>query len=146
MRNGAVNVLPYHVENITFNEISTEELSFNKHNTEALVALYSEDARIFSPGDIEPGIGRELIRKIYDRHFNNIPDVHNAVQNIIVEGDQGAVEFVASWKQATKENPMARGSLRIAAFITVKNGKIVEDIAYFDRMEMMEKMNAASLE
>ncbi len=115
--------------------------AFNRHDTEALVDLYSEDARIRSPGDIEPRIGREVVREIYGGHFENIPGVHDAVQNIIAEGDQGSVEFIASWDQPTDDDPNARGNLRIASFITVKNGKIIQDITYFDRMELAEKMD-----
>ena len=115
--------------------------AFNRHDTNALVELYSEDTRIRSPGDIEHRTGREHVREIYQDHFDNIPGVHDAVQNIIAEGDQGAVEFIASWDQPTKDDPNARGNLRIAAFITVKNGKIIQDISYFDRKELVEKMN-----
>ncbi|MFB3124057.1 MAG: nuclear transport factor 2 family protein [Woeseiaceae bacterium] len=115
--------------------------AFNRHDTEALVELYSEAARIRSPGDIEPRIGREVVREIYAGHFENIPGVHDAVQNIIVEGDQGSVEFIASWDQPTDDDPNARGNLRIASFITVKNGKITQDITYFDRLELAEKMD-----
>ncbi len=115
--------------------------AFNRHDTNALVELYSEDARIRSSGDIEPRIGREVVREIYDGHFENIPGVHDAVQNIIAEGDQGSVEFIASWDQPTDDDPNARGNLRIATFITVKNGKIIQDITYFDRMELAEKMD-----
>ena len=93
------------------------------------------------PGDIEPQIGREVVRKIYDGHFENIPGVHDAVQNIIAEGNQGSVEFIASWDQPTEDDRNARGNLRIAAFITVKNGKIIQDITYFDQMELDEKMD-----
>lgn len=115
--------------------------AFNRHDIEALVGLYSEDARILSPGDIEPRIGRAAVREIYYAHFDNIPGVHDAVQNIIVEGDEGSVEFIASWDQPTEDDRSARGNLRIAAFITVKDGKIIQDVTYFDRMELAENMN-----
>jgi len=118
--------------------------AFNRHDTEALVELYSEDARILSPGDIEPRVGHAVVRDIYAGHFDNIPGVHDAVQNIIAEGNRGSVEFIASWDQPTEDDPDARGQLRIAAFITVKNGKIVQDITYFDRVELSENMNIAN--
>jgi ketosteroid isomerase-like protein len=115
--------------------------AFNRHDTAALVALYSEDARILSPGDIEPRIGPAAVREIYDAHFDNIPGVHDAVQKIIADGTQGSVEFVASWDQPTEDDPGARETLRIAAFITVKDGLIIQDISYFDRMELAQKMD-----
>ena len=120
--------------------------AFNRHDTEALVELYSEDARILSPGDIEPRIGQQVVREIYDSHFQNIPGVHDAVQNIIAEGGQGSVEFIASWDQPTENNPKARENIRIASFITVKNGKIIQDVTYFDRVELAEKMKIGDQE
>jgi ketosteroid isomerase-like protein len=112
--------------------------AFNRHDTESMVALYSKDAEVFSPGNIEPRVGPDAIREIYDGHFDNIPGVHNAVQNIIVDGDRGSVEFVASWSQATKDDLNARGKLKIAAFITINDGKIIRDVAYFDRVGFSE--------
>jgi len=115
--------------------------AFNQHDVEALVELYSQDSRIVSPGDIEPRIGHEVVREIYRGHFDNIPGVHDAVQNIVAEGDRAAVEFIATWEQPTEEDPGARGSLRIATFITVRNGKIAEDITYYDQLELAQNMN-----
>ena len=115
--------------------------AFNRHDVEALLELYSEDTMIVSPGYTEPRIGREVVREIYQGHFDNIPGVHDAVQNIVAEGDRAAVEFVATWEQPTENDPGARGSLKIATFITVQKGKITEDITYYDRLELTENMN-----
>ncbi len=112
--------------------------AFNAHDTDALVALYAEDTVTRSPGDLEPSVGREGIRATYQGHFDNIPDVHDAVQNIVAEDDRAAVEFIASWAQPTEDDPDARGQLRIGSFITVKDGKIISDITYFDRVEFGE--------
>ncbi len=115
--------------------------AFNRHDVEALVELYSVDTKIVSPGVIEPRFGREVVREIYQDHFDNIPGVHDAVQNIVAEGNRAAVEFIATWDQPNEDNPDARGSLRIPTFITVRNGKIVEDITYYDQLELTENMS-----
>ncbi len=120
--------------------ITAEFEAFNKHDIDALVALYSEDAETRSPGDLASTFGRDRIRETYQGHFDNIPDVHDSVQNIVAEGENGAVEFIASWSQPTADDPDARGSLKIAAFLTVRDGKIVKDITYFDRVEFKENM------
>ena len=120
--------------------------AFNRHDVEALVALYSKDTKIVSPGDIEPRIGHEIVREIYQGHFDNIPGVHDAVQNIVAEGDRAAVEFIATWEQPTEDDPGARGSLRIATFIMVIDGKIAEDITYYDRLELTKNMNIEDAE
>ncbi len=142
-------VLMFQAHNASANDNSEETRqivvalfeAFNRHDVEALVALYSEDTKIVSPGDIEPRIGPGVVREIYQGHFDNIPGVHDAVQNIVAEGNRAAVEFIATWEQPTEDDPGARGSLRIATFITVRNGKIAEDITYYDQLEMAENMS-----
>lgn len=114
--------------------------AFNEHDIEAIVDLYSDDAQIFSPGDSEIRIGQAVVREIYANHFADIPNVHDEVRNIVIDGDQGAVEFIATWDQPSDSHPDARGKLRIAAFLIVQNGKIVKDIAYFDRQEFSNNM------
>ncbi len=115
--------------------------SFNRHDTNALVDLYADDAVIMSPGDSKASIGSAAVREVYDDHFANIPDVYDAVQRIVVEGNYGAVEFIASWSQPTESDAEARGRLRIASFITIENGKIVRDMTYFDRVELSQNMD-----
>jgi ketosteroid isomerase-like protein len=115
--------------------------AFNRHDTEALVALYTEDTKIVSPGDKEPRFGHEVVREIYQGHFDNIPGVYDAVQNIIAEGNRAAVEFIASWDQPTEDDPEARGTLRISTFITITDGLISADVTYYDRVELTENMD-----
>lgn len=130
-----------HVSDTTRRVIEQLFEAFNRHDTNALVELYADDAELLSPGDIAVTIGKDAVRTVYDDHFNNIPGVHDAVQGIVAEGEHGAVEFIASWDQPTDENPNARGQLRIASFITVEKGKIVRDITYFDRVELAQNMD-----
>lgn len=108
--------------------------AFNRHDLEAVVALYHPEAKLVTPGYPEPRYGLEVIRATYKDHFDNIPGVYDEVTRIVAEGDQGAVEFTASWDQPTEEDPNARGELHISAFLKIKDGLIIEDITYFDRM------------
>lgn len=108
--------------------------AFNRHDLEAVVALYHPEAKLVTPGYPEPRYGLEVIRATYKDHFDNIPGVYDEVTRIIAEGDEGAVEFTASWEQPTEEDPKARGELHISAFLKIKDGLIIEDITYFDRM------------
>ena len=120
--------------------------AFNRHDVESLVDLYAEDTRLRSPGDHDFSVGKEFVRATYRSHFDNIPGVHNDVKKVVVEGNEGSVEFVASWEKPTASNPNARGHLKIASFITVENGKIVKDVTYFDQIEMAEQMSSTSSE
>lgn len=107
--------------------------AFNRHDLEAVVALYHPEAKLVTPGFPEPRYGLDVIRATYKDHFDNIPGVYDEVTRIVAEGDQGAVEFTASWEQPTEEDPEARGALKIAVFLKIKDGLIIEDTTYFDQ-------------
>jgi hypothetical protein len=47
----------------------------------------------------------------------------------------------AGWTQPSKEDPNARGQLRIVAFIAVRDDRIIRDINYFDRQEFCAKLS-----
>ena len=115
--------------------------AFNRHDVEALVALYDPNIKVFNPGDKEPRFGLEVVRGIYQGHFDNIPGVYDEVRRIIVDGDLAAVEFVGSWAQPTEGDPEARGSIRIGNFFKIKDGKIIEDLTYYDRLELPQSPN-----
>ena len=108
--------------------------AFNRHDLDAIVALYHPDAKLVTPGFPEPRYGLEVIRATYKDHFDNIPGVYDEVTRIVAEGNEGAVEFTATWDQPTEDDPEARGALKIAVFLKIKDGLIIEDITYFDRM------------
>ena len=43
--------------------------SFNRHDTDAVVDLYTDGAELMSPGDSKASIGSAAVREIYDDHF-----------------------------------------------------------------------------
>ncbi len=108
--------------------------AFNNHDLEAIVALYHPEAKIITPSFPTPRYGLDVVRAIYKDHFENIPGVYDEVTRIVAEGNEGAVEFTASWDQPAPGNPEARESMMISAFLKIKNGLIIEDITYYDRM------------
>lgn len=108
--------------------------AFNRHDLEAIVALYSPEAKMVTPSFPEPRYGRDVVRLIYKDHFDNIPGVHDEVTRLVAAGNEAAVEFTATWDQPTEADPKARGALKISVFLKVEEGLVVEDITYYDRM------------
>lgn len=114
--------------------------AFNRHDLEGIVALYDPEAVLVTPNFPDPRYGLEVVRAVYKDHFENIPGVHDQVTRIVAQGNEAAVEFTATWDQPTEEDPTARGSLKIAAFLKFRDGLIVEDITYYDRMALTPEM------
>lgn len=108
--------------------------TFNNHDLEGIVALYHPEASVVTPSFPEPRFGRDVVRSIYKDHFDNIPGVHDEVTRIVAEGNGAAVEFTATWDQPTEADPEARGALKISVFLKFKDGLVIEDVTYYDRM------------
>lgn len=103
--------------------------AFNRHDLEALVALYAPDVYLMSSDFPAPRRGPDGVRKTYSELFAQFPSIHDEVKTIIVQGDQAAVEFVSSWKA---EGAMPAGRLDVATFFRFKDGKVTSDITYFN--------------
>ena len=68
--------------------------AFNRHDLDAMAALYADDAHVASPDLDAPQRGPEAIRAIYARYFESAPDIQDEVTRVFADGAQVAVEFV----------------------------------------------------
>jgi hypothetical protein len=101
--------------------------AFNRHDAAAMAELYAEDARLASSDFCTPRVGREEVRRTYRELFAQFPDIHDEVQQLVVQGDRVAVRFVATSKLSNP--PLA---LPIATLLTVRSGLIHADDSSFD--------------
>ena len=108
--------------------------AFNAHDLDAVLALYHPDVMKINPSHPEPRYGKEVIREIYSSLFQQLPGVQDTIGRIICEGNQASVEFTASWPSPVKDGTSIDQELKVAAFIKIKHGKIIEDVTYYDRM------------
>ena len=107
--------------------------AFNAQDLDAVMALYHPDVAKINPDHPGPRVGREVVREIYSSIFQEMPGVQDIVRRIIAEGDQAAVEFTASWSLPGEDGTSMEQELHIAAFIKIKDGRIIEDVTYYDR-------------
>jgi ketosteroid isomerase-like protein len=99
--------------------------AFNRHDAAAMRALYAPDAMHISPAFCSPKRGPEEIASVYQGLFTSLPDVHDEVVQIVAEGDHAAVRFVARSKSLPQP-------LLLAAFIQVRDGRIVREETFYD--------------
>ena len=101
--------------------------AFNRHDTATLATLYAEDARLASSDFCRVRIGRSEVIRTYRALFERFPDIHDEVQDVLVDGDRVVVRFVARSGQGA-------GSLAlpIATFLVVDDGLIRSDDSLFD--------------
>lgn len=101
--------------------------AFNRHDVEAMARLYVDDASLASSDFCRTRVGRGEVMRTYRALFAAYPDLHDEIQQMVVQGDTVAVRFVA--QSALAQPPVA---LPIASFLTVKQGLIRADISTFD--------------
>ncbi|GAB3195870.1 steroid delta-isomerase-like uncharacterized protein [Pontibacter aydingkolensis] len=121
--------------------------AFNRHDLEAMASLYADDAVFISPEMTEPKRGKAAVAEIYGPLFEMAPGVQDEVKHYIYNGkDEVAVEFVS---KGTVENigpndpPQMKGKtfeLKIFCRLKVKDGKIVEDVTYFDQLAFLQQL------
>jgi len=101
--------------------------TFNRHDLDALVALYAPDAVLTSPGFCQDRVGLAGARQAYSALFQGVPDIKDEVTAVIIDRDHIAVQFIAR-----SVRPGAAFTVRIANFLTLDHGLIKRDDAYYD--------------
>ncbi|WP_162426518.1 nuclear transport factor 2 family protein [Pontibacter pudoricolor] len=123
--------------------------AFNRHDLDAMQALYADSAVFMSPEMPEPVIGAHHVKAIYGPLFEMAPNVKDEVLHYIHNGDEIAVEFVSTGtvENISPDDPTGmKGKtfeLKIFARLKIKDGKIIEDISYFDQLAFLQQVGLA---
>lgn len=96
--------------------------AFNRHDADAMAALYAENAVILTSEYCEPLQGRNAVARTYGEMFKQVPDIRDDVTDIFVDGNKVAVRFNSSSKL-----PGRGFEITLANFFEVKDGMIVAD-------------------
>lgn len=105
---------------------------FNKHDWQAMAALYAEQAEFKDPAyGTEPKVqSRADIAAHYSEMQQLIPDVYDDVKNLYPAGErQVVVEFISKGTGPDGQ-PFA---LPICTILTINEGKITADYTYYDQ-------------
>lgn len=97
--------------------------AFNAHDWERMESLYADSVRLQDPAF--PGVktGKLGLTDFY----RSVPDIHDEVKNIFVEGNVAVVEFVSTGTINDQ-----KFSLPICTVLTIENGLVVRDNTYYD--------------
>lgn len=101
--------------------------AFNRHDLDAMVALYADNVRLTSSDFCAPRAGHVGVRRTYSQLFQAFPDITDTIDQLVIEGDRVAIQFTARSRASGREL-----NLRIATFITVRGGLIQSDDSIFD--------------
>lgn len=100
------------------NEVTVETLervleAFNRHDLDAIMAFFAEDAVFESPRGAEPFgtryTGKAAVREGLAGRFSGIPDVRYSEDQHWVSGDRGCSEWLLTGTSTTGEWIAVRG-------------------------------------
>jgi ketosteroid isomerase-like protein len=117
--------------------LSTVLDAFNRHDLDAILAHFGDDAVFDSPRGIEPHgtryVGREAIRAGLAKRFAGIPDVHYGDDRHFVSaaGDRGVSEWLLTGTTTDGERVEVRG----CDLWEFDGGRIVHKDSYWKRVE-----------
>ena len=74
----------------TAEQIVQENLDFyNNRNIEGFMSSFSEDVKMYTLGESDPSVmGKEEVRKVYTKLFENSPKLHSTILKRIVIGNK----------------------------------------------------------
>jgi len=126
--------------------------TFNAHDWEHLMELFSESAVWYYPGSKEPIRGRDAMRESQAGIVKRYPDIREEKKRAFGQGDWVCIEYAIT---GTNKGPLKRPDgktipptnkrIRIpfCSVYKFKDGKITECCTYYDRLEWREQLGIA---
>ncbi|HEU4671811.1 MAG TPA: nuclear transport factor 2 family protein [Candidatus Limnocylindrales bacterium] len=105
--------------------------AFDRHDLEAIMRHFAEDAVFEAPRGPEPWgqrfVGRDAVRRAFEGRFTGIPDVRYTDDRHFVDGDRGASEWTLSGTTADGQRIEVRG----CDLWTLRDGTVVRKDSYW---------------
>ena len=105
--------------------------AFNRHDLDAIMAYFTDDAVFESPRGSEPWgrrfTGKDAVREGLAARFSGIPDVHYGEGDHFVAGDRGASEWTLTGTTTEGETLEVRG----CDLWTFRNGLVTRKDSYW---------------
>jgi steroid delta-isomerase-like uncharacterized protein len=122
--------------------------SMNRHDLDACVAYYSDDAELQDPRFPDPVRGLDVVREGWRYWLHAFPDVEVRIVDLIVQDEKVAVEwtFAATHRGEYLGVPGSGQRFKVlsAAHFEVHDGKVTRDFSLFDAsaLRLLEKLAA----
>jgi ketosteroid isomerase-like protein len=118
-------------ENVTTETLQGIADAFNRHDLDAIMAFFAEDAVFESPRGPDAWgrrfVGREQVREGLAARFAGIPDVHYGDDVHWVSGDRGVSEWTLTGTTTDGDELRLRG----CDLWTFRDGEVVKKDSYW---------------
>ena len=121
-------------------DISVETLqevldAFNRHDLDAIMDYFDEDAVFESPRGVDPWgtrfVGKSAVREGLAMRFKGIPDVHYGDDRHFISGDRGVSEWLLTGTTTDGERIEVRG----CDLWEFKDGLVIRKDSYWKIVE-----------
>ena len=120
---------------VTANTLEQVLDAFNRHDLDAIMAFFSDDATMDFPKRPDPWgrrlVGKEQVREALAGRFKGIPDVHYGDDRHWVAGDRG----VSEWTLTGTTTAGVAGGVRGCDLWEFRDGKIIRKDSYWKIVE-----------
>jgi steroid delta-isomerase-like uncharacterized protein len=118
--------------------------SFNRHDVEAIVALYSDDAELFDSGMRHPRRGRREIERWFCERFRSMPSIrYTLTGHIFMEEKQAAVTWTTSGRGLRLAGlPLIAHPYQVdgVSVFNLRDGLIERQRGYYDHLGALEQL------
>jgi len=123
--------------------------AMNEHNAEKMAQYCADDVVADEVAESEPFVGVEAFKEAYSGLFEGYPDCHSRILETCMDGD--AIICQVRW--TATNTGVFRGldptgkkvDLRIAYFLTLKDGKIAKITEYYDLATLLVQQGQLAL-
>ena len=119
------------VETVTTDTLKEIADAFNRHDVDAIMAFFAEDAVFETPKGPDPWgrrfAGKEQVREGVAARFAGIPDVHYGDDSHWVSGDRGVSEWTLTGTTTDGVHLQVRG----CDLWTFRDGKVTRKDSYW---------------
>ncbi len=118
----------------------------NRHDTNAVAALFADTAKISSPNWEGVKTGPAGAREVYRRYFTSSPDIRYTITRITVSDSAAVVEYTCTATLSQPENgtpDYMRGkkyTLLQCTRMNIHDGKITSEATYFDQVSFLRQV------
>ena len=105
--------------------------AFNRHDLDAIMSHFTDDAVFDGPRGSEPWgtrfVGKDAVREAFAARFAGIPDIRYTDDDHFLDGDRGASEWTLSGTTTDGQRIEIRG----CDLWTLRDGKVLKKDSYW---------------
>ena len=120
--------------------------AFNRQDTERLGQLVSSTNQSFQFSGMRSSMDRNRTKQFFAVFWGAFPDISAKIEEIVAEGDKVAIRVINTGTHKGEFQGIPPTGKKVSFggrdFLTLRDGKIVEQRAGVDMMELMQQIGA----